>query len=348
MSMEKLFKLQKTGKKIVRRANVKKGENLLIIANTVTNRIIIDVIFNAAAKIGASPLTITVPAIEQKDGFVEPPKVLATAMKTADVVIPLIPWNQLSPYTNAYLEMLKHSRVLGIQMLSVDNIINWILNIDYDKIDKISQVLTDLLSDTQEFKIDSTGGTDITMTFGNRHIADDPGKVEKIGEENYLPGACMCVAPLEESWEGTIVFDGLVYPPIGLLTSPIKLEVSEGIVKNIEGMDDAKRFKKWLEDFNDPNMFRMCHIGIGMNPQLNKFSGIKFWDERIFGIVGTGLGTNDIPVFGGKIRAKGHTDGYMRCASVYIDGVPLIKKGRFVHPKLKDLSNAHFCERTIS
>jgi hypothetical protein len=36
--------------------------------------------------------------------------------------------------------------------------------------------------------------------------------VEKGVDENYLPGACVCAAPIEESLEGTIVFDGLLFP----------------------------------------------------------------------------------------------------------------------------------------
>jgi len=335
MSEQKFAQLREAGRKVVDRANVRKGENLVVTADTRTDMRIIEVIFDAAREIGAVPFSVIVPASGQEDHFTEPPKVFAEALKGADVVIPLV---RFSSYASAILETLKQKRVLGFAIApTVDQVIEWMLDIDYEKIDKISRVVTDLLSDTREFKITSPAGTDVVMMFGGRHIADDPGKVEKTGDENYLPGACICVAPIEESWEGTIVFDALVYPPIGLLSSPIRLEVSHGRIEKIGGKDDAKKLKQWLEEFDDPNMFRMCHIGIGTNPQFKKFTGLKMLDERIYGIVGSGMGTNDIPVFEGNIRAKGHTDGYMNFASVYLDGTPLIQDGKFVHPKLRNV-----------
>jgi leucyl aminopeptidase (aminopeptidase T) len=112
------------------------------------------------------------------------------------------------------------------------------------------------------------------------------------------------------------------------------LEVSKGMIENIEG-HDAKRFKHWLDSFVDPNMYRMSHFGIGLNHDFTKFTGLKSVHERIYGVVGTGIGTNDIPVFESKIRAKGHTDGYMKSASVYLDGIPFIENRKFTHPGLK-------------
>ena len=346
MSDEKLAQLRRAALKLARRANVRKGENLLILADTTTDKQVVEAVFEASIELEALPTLLVQPYSKDNDMFAEPPKIVAAAMTSfPDVVIPLA--KGCSPYTNTYGEMLRNSRVLGFIYPTVESMINLLLNIDYDIIDKISDTLTELLANTRVCRFTSTAGTDITMAFGGRHIADDPGRVARKGDENYLPGACVCVAPLEESWEGTIVYDALAYPPIGTLANPIRLVVSHGVVQRIEGGEEAKRFRKWLEDFDDQNMFRMCHIGIGINPQFNKLTGIKTLDERIYGIVGAGLGTNDIPVFEGTIRAKAHTDGYMRCASVYLDGVPLVENGKFVHLKLKDYSDAGFCMRTL-
>ena len=327
-------KLDLASRKILQRAKLVGGENLVVTSSLATDGRIVEAIIHAAEDISARPMSLTVPSVTKDNPFEEPPEMFTEALKRADLIVPIV---RFSSYSKAYREILKRTRVLGFALPpTTDQVIDWTLNMDYERTDKLSKVVTNLLYETDEFRITSTAGTDVTMRLGKRHVADDPGKVEKVGDENYLPGACVDVAPLEETWNGRIVFDGLLYPPIGLLSNPISLEVSNGMIEKLGGKN-AQRFRKWLDHFDDQNMFRMSHIGIGLNPKFTKFTGKKSIDERIYGIVGTGIGTNDIPVFGGTIRAKGHTDGYMRSASVYLDGEPLIKNGAFAHSKLKGI-----------
>jgi leucyl aminopeptidase (aminopeptidase T) len=342
LSEEKTILLRKAADKLLERANAKGEEEILIIADEKTDTLVIDAVYQASFETGNYPTLIIQPQRPDSDMFTEPPRIVSAAMKSyPDLVIPLA--MNVSPYTNTYTDMLRNSRVLGFIYPTVNSMIEYLLHIDYDLTDKICDSLTALMYKTTECRFTSDAGTDLKMTFGDRHVADDPGKVEKKGDENYLPGACVCAAPIEESWEGTITYDALVYPPIGNLSTPVKLNIEHGVVKNITGGQDAKIFEHWLKSFNDPNMFRMCHIGIGTNPYFASLCGRKTLDERICGIVGAGLGTNDIPVFEGTIRAKAHTDGYMRCANLYFDDEIIIERGRFVHPDLKDLTEAFFC-----
>ena len=43
--------------------------------------------------------------------------------------------------------------------------------------------------------------------------------------------------PVEETINGTLVFDGALYPPaeLGKLNSPVKLTIKDGVVTKIEG-----------------------------------------------------------------------------------------------------------------
>jgi 2,5-dihydroxypyridine 5,6-dioxygenase len=332
------LRLKAAAKMFIQRAHVKEGESVVITADTDCDMELIDALFDAACDVNAIPIVAKIPGGDRM--FREPPKSVAEAMKSADVVFPIKGFN---PYTDVMREVLPRTRILGMVRPSADNLIKYMLDLDYELIDQVNDVLTELLENTTICRYTSTAGTDLTMEFGDRHIADDPGRVYKTADENYLPGACVCVAPLEDSWEGTLVYDALVWPPVGNLTGQVKLEIKGGVIQSIEGGEEAMRFKEWLESFDDLNMFRMCHIGIGNNPDYRELTGIKTFDERCYGIVGAGVGTNDIPVFEGTIRAKSHADGYMKCANVYIDGVPLIEKGRFVHPRLKGFSDAYFC-----
>ena len=334
MAADGSARLAQASRVLLRRAAVRAGESVAITSDPRSDRRVVDAIFDAAREAGAAPMSVTV-AGTGTDRFGEPPDMFRDALKSADAVISVA---RFSSYTKAYREILASTRVLGFSIPpSARQFAAWMLDVDYPRMDRLSDAVTKLLYDTTEFRMRSAGGTDITMRLGDRHIADDPGVVAKRGDENYLPGACVCFAPLERSWNGVLVFDGLVYPPIGLLSDPLRITVKDGRVTDIAGRP-ARRFRAWLEGFSDANMFRMSHIGIGLNAQFKRFTGVKSLDERIYGVLGAALGTNDIPVFEGVIRAKGHTDGYMRRASAYLDGVPLIEEGRFVHPRVRRIA----------
>jgi len=327
--------LTRSAKIILDRANVKKAENLLIISETASDNKVVDTVFAMAYEREAVPTLAIIPTRGVQ--MIEPPKILAFAMKAADVIISLIPIESLDCYTKAWRDVLKRgTRVLGFQSATVDKVVKYLLHCDFRSIDKHCEVITHLFSNASDIKVSSPGGTKISAKLGKRPVANDPGKIEKPGDENYLPPACVNVAPLEDSWNGVAVFDALVSPPIGLVKNPVVVEVKKGKISKIIGKEEARIFQNWLESFNDENMFRLCHVGVGVNPDFKEFTGHKNIDERILGAVIIGFGTNDLPCFGGTIRAKAHTDGLMKNASIYLDGVPILQDGKFVHPDFKE------------
>ena len=72
--------------------------------------------------------------------------------------------------------------------------------------------------------------------------------------------------PVEETINGKLIFDSALFPPdtLGLLNSNVELTLEKGVVTKIEGGKDAAIFEKWLNKFNDPNMFRLAHYSIGL------------------------------------------------------------------------------------
>jgi len=312
-----MVELTRVARIILNRANVQKEERLLIISETASDHEVVDAVFGVAYDMGVISTLVVIPT--RGVWMAEPPDILAAAMKTADIVIPLIPYESLDCYSKAYRDMLRGgTRALGFPGVTANNAIKWLLHCDFEKTDKRCRVLTNLFSNANVIKVSSLGGTEISARIGRkRPVANDPGKVDKPGDENYLPPACVNIAPLEDSWEGVAVFDALVSPPVGLVKNPVTVEIEKGRITKISGKEEARHFEDWLKSFNDENMFRPCHVGIGVNPDFRKFEGHKFTDERISGAVIIGFGTNDLPCFGGTIRAKSHTDGLMKDASIY-------------------------------
>lgn len=316
----------------LKRASLKKAENLLIIAEPPSDHRVIDAFFEAVGMMGAIPLLAMTPYRGVQN--IEPPKPLAAAMKNADVAVTVIPYESADFYTKGALEMLEGgTRMLGCLSATAEMLVDYVYLHDFTVTDGICEILESIMSKAKTVHITSPEGTDIQAEIGGRPVQVNPGLVTKPGDEAYLPAGVVGQAPIEESWNGTIVFEAFAYP-VGILRSPITLKIRDGRITEITGGEQAQQFKAWFESRNDPNIYIVCHYGFGINPNLKKLSELKFLNERMMGIFDIGFGTNDLPCFMGKVRANGHTDGLMAKAAVSFDSEYVMKDGKFVHPEI--------------
>lgn len=316
----------------LKRASLKKGETLLIIAEPPSDKRVIDAFFEAGWQMGSNPLVAM--TLYRGVQNIEPPKPLAAAMKNADVAVTVIPYESADFYTKAALEMLEGgTRMLGCLSATAEMLVDYVYLHDFSVTDGICQILEETISKAKTVHITSPEGTDIRAELGGRPVQLNPGLVTKPGDEAYLPAGVVGQAPIEESWNGTVVFEAFAYP-VGILRSPITGKIRDGRITDITGGDQAQQFKAWFESRNDPNIYIVAHYGFGINPNLKKLTELKFLNERMYGIFDIGFGTNDLPCFMGKVRANGHTDGLMANASVAYDGEYIMKDGKFIHPKI--------------
>jgi leucyl aminopeptidase (aminopeptidase T) len=143
--------------------------------------------------------------------------------------------------------------------------------------------------------------------------------------------------PRFETINGILVFDGSLVPPCGLLKEPIVIKIEKGRVVDINGGEQAIKFKTWLENFNDPNMFRLAHVCYGFNPGA-KLTGNILEDERVWGCTEWGLGyLSEIDAPSDGINAKSHCDGICLNSSIWIDDEKIMDKGIVIHSELKKL-----------
>jgi len=319
--------------KFLERVSLKRGESLLLITEPPSDRRLADGLFEAAWQLGARPITAMIPYRGEHN--VDPPKTLAATMKAADAAITLIPYESADFYTRPFLEMLQvGTRMLGFLSGTVEKLVRYIYEHDFTVTDRICEVLESVMSRAREIRITCPRGTELSATIGGRPVQLNPGKVSNPGDEGYLPPGVVGQAPLEESWNGVVVFDAFAYP-VGLLREPIRVEIREGRIQQISGGRQADQWREWFVSRNDPNIYWVAHYGFGINPTFRKLTGLKFLDERMYGLFDVGFGTNDLPCFMGKIRANGHTDGLLTKASVFFDGTCVFREGTFVLPEIE-------------
>jgi len=337
LSIEVLESAHKLLKDIMK---VQEGETVVITADTGSDFNVVEATAQAAKLLKAKPLVLWYPMPPHVGKAADPYlplKPLEAALKNADV------WIEFNKswllYSTPWDRVMEQGSVRYICLVGMDSdmIVRTVGRVNIPKLLEFQRVLGEITRSTKKMKITTPAGTNV-------EFENDPSRPVFVEGDVQGPGDYMLVgqvdwAPLEETINGTIVFDGSVWPPqeLGVLREPIVLEVEHGTVVKIEGGQEAKIFEKWLRSFKDPNMFKIAHLSYGCNPGA-KLTGNILEDERIWGAVEWGLG-NQAASFKGKVgSAKSHTDGICLSPTVIGDGVKIIEDGEYVHPELRKLS----------
>jgi len=321
---------------------VKENETVVFTADTESDERVVKAAASAAFAAGAKPMVIWTASplgVGKAADPMLPIDALSEALKKADVWVEFNnKWLLYStPFERAVFgnDKIRYMNLVG---MNVDMIVRVIGRVDTDLLATFMTKITDMTKKAKKMKITTTAGTDLEFENNPTHpMSCDVGKANVPGI-HYLSGQ-IGWTPQLETINGTLVFDGTLEPPCGLLSEPVVLTVEKGRVVKIEGGKQAAQFKSWLESFNDPHMFRLAHVCYGFNPGA-KLTGDILEDERIWGATEWGLGyqsAEDCPPDG--IPAVSHCDGICLNSSVWLDGKQVLDEGKVVDPELKVLAD---------
>jgi leucyl aminopeptidase (aminopeptidase T) len=334
------IEMGRVGRKLVNEFfPVKEGENVVVTADSMSDTRVVQETVKAIYAAGAIPTLIVHPIT--KEATSDPPPPVAAALPAADA------WIEMSggPYL-LYSNAWKKAMEAGVRYFAhpgdVDSSVRMVGQVDYSLLDRLANTLVELSLNATEMHITSALGTDLrvkvdpsragghVMKAGEGMLADLAGE----GTAQVPPGQCD-FGDLPGSHEGTLVFDGAVYPPseIGVLREPVRLEISNGRVTQITGGYEAKAFEKWLAGWDHPAMYEIAHCSYGLNPGVKRCKGEIGHDERVFGCMEFGIGA-------AWAGAPAHTDGVMLAPSIWADDLQIEEEGRYVHPELVELCRA--------
>ncbi len=319
---------------------VEKGEEVVITADTSSDWRVVEATANAVKIVGGKPLVAwyaTPPGVGKAADPYIPLKSLVALLTSADV------WIEFNKawllYSTPYEKAMEKGQVRYICLVGMDTdmMVRNIGRVNIPLLYKFQRKLAEITRKAKKMRVTTPAGTDIEFENDPERPVLVEGEVEGPGE--YMLFGQVDWAPIEESINGVIVFDGSVWPPeeLGLLKEPIRLYVENGRVVRIKGGREAKIFENWLKSFNDPKMFYVAHLSYGCNPGA-KLTGNILEDERVWGVVEWGLGSQS-STFKGKLgMASSHTDGICLNPTVWADGEKIIENGEYVHPELKDMA----------
>ena len=255
----------------------------------------------------------------QRSGL-EPPKPVAEAMKASDVV--LIPTSTSFSHTDARREASKNgARIASMPGITEDMISVGGLTADYHEVERLTNLVSDVLDKGKTVEITTPSGTNLTMSIEGRTCERDTGIFHKPPNTwGNLPAGEACLAPVEGTTQGVLAIDSLGM----IVKQPVYVTIKDGWAKKFEGVD-AGRLESLLRR-GDANAFNIGELGVGTNAKA-RLSGAVLEDEKVLGTVHIALGDNS-SYPGGHSKSNIHMDGILLEPTVKVDGVLLLEKGK--------------------
>lgn len=318
---------------------VRPGENVVINYDTYNDERVVKALAQAVFAIDGVPSVIYTPAGTGFYAQSNPPAPLAAAVCSADVWIELAyaPIMHGKAYNQAV--DVNGARYICATGLDVEMLVNCITKIDLDKVIELGEYFKKTIESADNIVIISKHGTNLKGRMGGRKVRHSGIKASEKGYPVMMPGQTSW-CPIEESIEGILVFDGAVFPPenLGVLRNPVTLEFKEGRIVKVSGNGpEAKIYEDWIDGFKDPNMYRMAHFSQGFNPGVTKLTGRIVEDERVFGCMEFGIGSQGVKVGGAHWGAASHTDGTVLYPTMLLDGEPFEEDGVYVDAHAREI-----------
>jgi len=302
-------------------AAVKPRENVLIVTDF-DMMSIAEAVATAAYSVGAE---VAICSIIPRSGHgQEPPVPIAEAMKKADVIFTPVTYS--ITHTRAVKEACEAgSRIIALTDYKEHMLVKGGLDADFNETKIMCQKMAQAFETCNEAMLTNPAGTRLTMRGEGR-----PGNalfcIVESGQMSPAPNVEANFSPIEGSAEGVIVADASIpYLDIGVLTEPVTATVEKGMITDITGGHQAKLLADDLKSRNDPQVYNVAELGVGLNPKCI-MQGIMLEDEGVYGSVHIGIGTNI--TLGGNVKAAIHYDLLMYGATIELDGNIVLEKGQ--------------------
>ena len=305
-------------------ADVRPGEAVLVVSDWKVSGVAERVA--AAANERGADVTMTLMDPREYDGN-EPEPAVAAAMKEADVVF--MPVQRSITHSSAASEAAEAgARLVSLVGFTDEQLTGGGLYADYEGMKPHCEEMARRFGEASEAHITSPQGTDVTVGLDGRDGNAHPGIVREPGEFTALVHIEANISPVEGTTDGTVVFDGAIPNlDIGVLEDPVTMEMAEGAVTSVEGGKEAKRIAEVWAEHDDPAVYNVAQLAVGMNPECPEFTDDFSTNHGRYGNVHFGIGTSSN--LGGTTRAPVHFDAMMAEPTMELDGEVVLEDGEF-------------------
>ncbi len=239
-------------REVLELCRVKEGEILLLHTDTVFNPHYPAACLAAGLDLGAKVYQIMVPS--QYLHIEEEPTILR-AWQEADMVIDLVS-------VGAHLFSMLNVEALkaGTRVLRVAESLDVLKRMfPSPEVRARTEAGAEVLTKGKEVWITSPAGTDLRMSIAGRHGVAQHGIADEAGRWDHWPSGLSLIAPVEGTANGTFVADvgDIIFILGRYINQPLRCEVAQGRVVNIEGGVDALLLKEWLAAQKDERVYEV-------------------------------------------------------------------------------------------
>ena len=207
----------------------KAGEEVLIITDD-TRVKIGQALYDGAKELGCEAMLMVMQ--ERELSGQEPPKAVAAAMKTADIVI--APTAKSLTHTNARIQAAANGARVGTMPGITEQMFSeGAMTADYDEVAKLTAKVTEMLTKAKVARVEKDGCV-LTINLDGRNGVPSPGIYREKGQSGNMPSGEAYIAPLEDGADGEMIIDGSMVG-IGKLESPLRMKIRNGKLYEITG-----------------------------------------------------------------------------------------------------------------
>jgi aminopeptidase len=214
------------------------------------------------------------------------------------------------------------ARAFGLDFAAFSDMFWRALDVDYVELRRRADAVAAALEGAESVRIRSPRGTDVTLGIKGRPLDKDIGVVTDAAKLSNLPAGEVCLAPLEDQADGTVVFDLAFWD--GRRIEDLEVRFARGVAEPIRAAREFDYFKGVLASASGAANV-IGELGIGLNPAVGEPCGYTLTDEKILGTVHLALGDNGM--LGGVNDSTLHWDMMILRPTVEVDGRPLLIEG---------------------
>jgi leucyl aminopeptidase (aminopeptidase T) len=305
-------------------ANVKAGERVLIVTDTMRDKSVADALMAAALAADTHPVLIVMPA--RRSTPQEPPAAVLAAMQACDLAFLYTTYSMTHSSARVQAQQ-AGARVISMPGVTEDGFLRT-LSVDMDRLASLTNRVADRVARSRTARVTTALGTDMRYELGHP-VATLDGMVHKAGDLDTFPPGLFLSVPRLGSATGVAVVDGAI-TQIGRLSAPVTMSFEKGRLVDIAGGSEAARLSRLLASLDDESAYDFAAWGIGSNTGAALVGeDPSFEGERVFGWTHVSTGSNaTFP--GGTVKAKIHLDGIISQPTIYLDDEVILRDGKFV------------------
>jgi 2,5-dihydroxypyridine 5,6-dioxygenase len=306
--------------------HAKKGETVLILADTNTEPPVWQAFASVANQMGVEPIVVIIKP--RPSHYYNPPDAVMEAMKKVDIIHYTTSTGMIHSPCGKMMSGLKKKQFMSEHM-DANMLTKGGVEADINDVVMWGKKMAKAWTEGKKVRLVTDLGTDFTCDITGRPGCIDPtmGTNPENIEVHGMGFPCgeSMIAPIEGTPEGTVVIDVAIQT--GRVVAPVKWTIKKGKIVKIEGGVEAKLFEEWLKTYGDENANEVCEIAIGTN-RWGRVTGTMREDRKIWGYCHIGFGMNlDI---GGKVACNIHGDGILSKPNLYIDDKLVVENGNIL------------------